>query len=77
VPLVLVPEGGDPLVEVDAPRLARLLEHVLDAWHHSLEATEVNVRAIVERLEDLSRRFLRGLGFSSGFRIVRCQGRRF
>ena len=28
-------------------------KHILDAWHHALKTTEVNVRPIVEFVEDL------------------------
>ena len=41
------------LVEVELLRLAHGLEHVVDARHHPLEAAEVDVRALVEALEDL------------------------
>eukprot|EP00968_Pinguiococcus_pyrenoidosus_P017003 scaffold1659_cov255-Pinguiococcus_pyrenoidosus.AAC.2 len=34
------------------------LEHALDAWHHALEAAEVDVRALVKLGEDLVREFL-------------------
>ena len=53
MPLVVFAQVFEPLIVVDALGCAGGLEHVLDPWHHALETAEVNVRAIVERRENL------------------------
>ena len=52
-PLALLLEVGDEVVVRLALLPADLLEHVLDAGHHALEAAEVHDGAVLEALEDL------------------------
>ena len=54
-PLAALLEALGELLVVEALLPADLLEHVLDAGHHALEAAEVHVRARVHTLEDLVR----------------------
>lgn len=46
VPLVAVLQVLGPLLIVNALVLGHNLEHVLNAWHHTLEAAEVDVSAL-------------------------------
>ena len=52
-PLALLLQVGDEVVVRQALLPADLLEHVLDAGHHALEAAEVHDGAVLEALKDL------------------------
>jgi len=53
VPLALLLEAREVVVEVEALLGAHLLEHVLDAGHHALKAAEVHVGTLVKGVEHL------------------------
>jgi hypothetical protein len=53
MPLVLVLEVLDELVEVASLLLGHALEHVQDAWHHALQTAEVHVGAVVQQVKHL------------------------
>jgi hypothetical protein len=53
VPLVLVLEALNELVEVAALVASHALEHVQDAWHHALQTAEVHVGTVVQQVKHL------------------------
>ncbi len=51
--LILLLEFGKELLPLEALGSGDALKHVLDARHHSLEAAEVDVGAVLQEVEDL------------------------
>ena len=60
VPAVLVLQAFGPLLVVNALAAGHSLEHILNARHHTFQATEVDVGALQNRIKEN-----RGLGLRS------------